>query len=43
MRKSKKYTNQLNLDLHIQDFERYLNYFKSKKINENEYIVSYLT
>ena len=40
MRKSKKYSSQI--DLHIQDFERYLNYFKVKKISENEYLVTYI-
>jgi hypothetical protein len=40
MRKSKKYST--HLDLHIQDFERYLNYFKVKKINENEYLVKFI-
>ena len=40
MKKSKKYSTQL--DLHIHYFERYLNYFKVKKINENEYLVKFI-
>jgi hypothetical protein len=42
MKKSKKYSNHLNFDLHIHDFETYFNYFKAKKIDENEYLVTFL-